>query len=275
MNTLATTLTSFQPSHSSAFQSTLSQDALRERVPAAFAPAAHERTSTAYTFISTDRVLTALATAGFLPVEARQAARARSPLHARHLIRLRRRFETIALRDAIPEILFLNSHDGTSAYQLRVGLYRVVCTNGLVVSAGMFPTWRVTHRGDVVADVVAAALEISERFDLLASAVDRMERTQLDRLQQLDFAAEAVALRFPKDPSGSVEPSRFLVTRRAEDVGNDLWRTFNVLQENLLRGGIPRRSASNRLSRTRRITAIREDVRLNSGLWELAMARAA
>jgi len=275
MNTFATTLTASQPSHSNALQAALSADALRERVPAAFAPTAHERTSAAYTFISTERVLTALASAGFLPVEARQAARARSPLHARHLIRLRRRVETIALRDAIPEILFLNSHDGTSAYQLRVGLYRVICTNGLVVSAGVFPTWRVRHRGDVVADVVQAALEISERFELLAAAVDRMERTQLDRLQQLDLAAEAVALRFPKDSPGSVEPSRFLVARRAEDVGNDLWRTFNVLQENLLRGGIPRRSASNRLSRTRRITAIREDVRLNSGLWELAMARAA
>jgi hypothetical protein len=275
MNTVATSLTPFQPSHSSALQTALSPQVLRERVPAVFAPTAHERTSVAYTFISTERVLAALASAGFVPVEARQAARARSPLHARHLIRLRRRLETIALRDAIPEILFLNSHDGTSAYQLRVGLYRVICTNGLIVSAGVFPTWRVTHRGDVVADVVQAALEISERFDLLAGAVDRMERTHLDRLQQLDLAAEAVALRFPRDPPGAVEPSRFLVARRAEDIGNDLWRTFNVLQENLLRGGIPRRSASNRLSRTRRITAIREDVRLNSALWELATARAA
>jgi len=275
MNTSVTTLTSLQPSHGSAFQGALSSEALRERVPAAFAPTAHERTSAAYTFISTERVLTALATVGFLPVEARQAARARSPLHARHLIRLRRRVETIALRDAIPEILFLNSHDGTSAYQLRVGLYRVICTNGLVVSAGVFPTWRVRHRGDVIADVVQAALEISGRFDALAAAVDRMERTRLDRLQQLDFAAEAVALRFPKDPPGAVEPSRFLVARRSEDLGNDLWRTFNVVQENLLQGGIPRRSASNRLSRTRRITAIREDVRLNSALWELATARAA
>ena len=64
-------------------------------------------------------------------------------MHARHLIRLRRRVETVQLRDAIPEIVFLNSHDGTSAYQLRVGLFRVVCTNGLIVSASVFPVWRV------------------------------------------------------------------------------------------------------------------------------------
>jgi hypothetical protein len=275
MNTSLTSLAPDQPLHSSAFQSTLSSETLRERVPAVFAHGAHARTSSSYTFISTAHVLEALKLAGFEPVEARQATRARSPLHARHLIRLRRRFETIELRDAIPEIVFLNSHDGTSAYQLRVGLFRVVCTNGLIVSAGVFPTWRVRHRGDVVADVVAAALEISERFDLLAASVERMERTSLDRLQQLDFAAEALTLRFPKDLHGGLQASQLLVPRRAEDAGNDLWRTFNVVQENILRGGLVRRSATNRLTRTRRITAIKEDVRLNSGLWDLALARAA
>jgi hypothetical protein len=275
MNACVTSLFPDHSLHSSAFQSILSPEALRERVPAAFAAGAHERTSPSYTFISTARVLEALSVAGFLPVEARQAARARSPVHARHLIRLRRRYETVQLRDAIPEILFLNSHDGTSAYQLRVGLFRVVCTNGLVVSAGVFPVWRVMHRGDVVADVVAAALQISGRFEMLAAAVERMERTPLDRLQQLDFAAEALALRFPKDPPQALEPARFLVPRRTEDLGNDLWHTLNVLQENLLRGGIVRRTASNRLRRTRRITAIQEDVRVNSALWDLALARAA
>ena len=134
--------------------------------------------------------------------------------------------------------------------------------------------WRVMHRGDVVRDVVCAAFRISERFEALATAVERMERTVLDAGERLEFAAQALAVRFPKDLEGAVEPSRFLVPRRPEDVGNDLWRTFNVLQENLLRGGIERRSASNRLTRTRRITAIREDVRLNSALWEMAIARA-
>ncbi len=123
-------------------------------------------------------------------------------MHARHLIRLRRRFETIQLRDAIPEILFLNSHDGTSAYQLRVGLFRVVCTNGLVVSMGVFPVWRVMHRGDVVGMSCAQRFEISERFEVLAAAVERMERTVLDAGERLEFAGQALAVRFPKDRQG-------------------------------------------------------------------------
>jgi hypothetical protein len=275
MNAVVTSLNRIQPSHSSAFQTALTADALRARVPAIYAPGAHERTSSSYTFVSTERVLDALGSVGFVPVEARQAARARSPMHARHLIRFRRRCETVALRDSVPELLLLNSHDGTSAYQLRVGLFRVLCTNGLVVSMGIFPVWRVMHRGDVLQDVVCAALRISERFEQLAAAVERMEHTMLDAGQRLELAAHALALRFPNDAAGAMQPSQVLVARRAQDVGNDLWRTFNVVQENILRGGLVRRSASNRLTRTRGIRAIREDVRLNSALWEMAIARAA
>src|SRR6202044_1687001 len=103
------------------------------------------------TFIPTERVLTGLMNAGFVPVAARQTqARRASPVHARHVVRLRRRFETVQLKGSVPEVVFLNSHDGTSAYQLRMGLFRVVCTNGLIVSKGAFPARCVSHRGNVV-----------------------------------------------------------------------------------------------------------------------------
>lgn len=102
-----------------------------------------------------------------------------------------------------------------------------------------------------------------------------MERTDLDVPQRLEFAAEALALRFPEDRGGAMRPSELLVPQRPEDVGNDLWRVYNVIQGRLLRGGLLRRSATNRVTRTRKITSIREDLRLNSALWDLAMARAA
>lgn len=274
MNTLPRSLDLSQSSHSTAFEQALTPEVLRESVPAAFAPSAHERLSDSYTFVPTARVLDALSQAGFFPVEARQTrSRAASPLHARHLIRLRRRLETVSLRESLPELLLLNSHDGTSAYQLRVGIFRAVCTNGLVVSVGVFPACRVLHRGDVAEQVVRGALEMSERFGDLGTMVERMERTLLDEPARLAFAAEALALRFPKDRPGTVTPADVLKPRRPEDDGNDLWRTYNTLQEALLRGGIVRRSGRNRLTRTRRITGIRRDLGLNSALWDLAMAR--
>lgn len=269
-------LLSRQPSHSSAFRNPLTPDELRERVPAAFATTAHERTTPAYTFISTQNVLAALGEAGFMPVEARQASqRVASPLHARHLIRLRQRVESIRLRDSIAELLLLNSHDGTGAYTLRAGVFRVVCLNGLVCSAGDFPVWRVAHRGDVVAEVVQGALEISQRFGLLAASVERMERTRLEPEQRLAFASEAFALRFTGAPEAGLRASQLLEPRRAEDIGDDLWRTFNTVQSNLLGGGLVRRSASGRLTRTRPIRAIQRDLELNSRLWDLAIGRAA
>lgn len=259
-------------SHANLFSRALSLDAIRQRAPAVFAPSADERRTEKYTFIPTHAVLSGLMQAGFIPVEARQArTRRASPLHARHVVRLRRQFETVQLKDAVPEVVFLNSHDGTSAYQLRLGLFRVVCTNGLIVSQGAFPTYYVPHRGDVVDEVIAGALEASERFGSLADQVERMEARRLGKDEQIHFAEQALALRYPDPADRGLQPAQLLTCRRTEDLGDDLWSTLNKVQENLLQGGLSRRSATGRLTRTRRITAIREDVRLNSGLWDLAL----
>jgi hypothetical protein len=254
------------------FGAALSLEAVRERAPAVFAASAHERTSSKYTFIPTERVLNGLISAGFVPVEARQARSVRaSTIHARHILRLRRRFETVSLRDSVPEVVFLNSHDGTSAYQLRMGLFRVVCTNGLIVSRGAFPAFCVPHRGDVVDAVVTGALEMSERFESLATQVERMESRPMFKDEQVEFAERALALRYPVIAESGMQPSQLLTCRRVEDGSDDLWSVLNRVQENLLGGGLSRRSVRGRLTRTRRITSIREDVRLNGRLWDLAV----
>ena len=254
-----------------AFERALSLEAVRALAPAVFASSAHERTSAKYTFIPTEQVLTGLMQAGFVPVEARQThARKSSPAHARHVLRLRRRFETVQLRGSVPEVVFLNSHDGSSAYQLRMGLFRVVCTNGLIVSRGAFPAYCVPHRGNVVDEVVTGALKLSENFERLGVQVERMEQRHLFKDEQLQFAERALALRYPIPAEARMQPSQLLNCRRIEDTGDDLWTILNRCQEALLRGGLSRRAASGRLSRTRRITSIKEEVRLNVGLWDLA-----
>jgi hypothetical protein len=255
-----------------AFTPGLTLDEVRQRAPAVFSQSAHERLSRRYTLIPTDRVLEGLLSAGFVPVSALQTtSRVNSPVHARHVLRLRRRYETVQLKDAVPEVVFLNSHDGTSAYQLRMGIYRVVCTNGLVVSRGAFPAVHVPHRGDVVDDVVAGALQIAEQFGRLAGQVERMEQRVLYQDEQRTLAEQAMDLRFAREVIGRPAAAQLLNCRRVEDGGNDLWSVFNRIQENLLTGGLHRRSATGRLTRTRRISSIRENLRLNGALWDLAV----
>ncbi len=256
--------------HANAFSGSLSLQDVRDRAPAVFAQSAHERTSASYTFVPTERVLTGLMQAGFVPVEARQTQARHSIVHARHVVRLRRRFETVQLKDAVPEVVFLNSHDGTSSYQLRVGIFRVVCTNGLIVSMGSFPSFRAAHRGDVVEEVVTSALDISERFGVLAGQVERMEQRLLMKDEQIAFAGRAMAVRFAEPLWSGIQPTQLLTCHRVNDLGNDLWSVLNKVQENLLRGGLSHIATSGRRIRTRRITSIREDVRINSRLWDLA-----
>ena len=58
---------------------------------------------------------------------------------------------------------------------------------------GSFPSFRVPHRGDIVEEVVASALDISERFGALAGRVERMEQRLLHKDEQIAFAGRALA----------------------------------------------------------------------------------
>jgi Domain of unknown function (DUF932) len=253
------------------FSNGLSLEEVRERAPAVFTESAHRRMSSRYTFIQTQRVLGGLMEAGFVPVDARQSkTRRSSPQHARHLIRLRRRDESVQIDGAVPEIVFLNSHDGSSAYQLRVGIFRIVCANGLIISTGGFPAFRVSHRRDVVDEAIAGALALAGRFDELGRWVELMRQRELADHEQVQFAERAAVLRFGELGRAGMAASQLLRCRRVDDAGADLWSIFNRVQENVLGGGLNRRSVAGRLTRTRRITSIREDVRLNGALWDIA-----
>ncbi len=169
----------------------------------------------------------------------------------------------------------MNSHDGRAALAFRLALYRPVCTNGLIVCDATLPAWKVPHRGNVFDAAISAVVMQAERFAEVGTWVERMERTMLDAPQQLAFAAQALALRFPTDRHAGVELQQVLEARRAEDVGDDVWRVYNRVQESVIHGDLIRRTASHRVVRSRPITAIRRDVQLNTALWRMATALAA
>src|SRR5205814_1568199 len=190
---------------------------------------------------------------------------------ARHMLHFQPQRESVTLIDAIPQIVLINSHDGRCSYQLRAGLYRPVCTNGLLTRLGDFGLIHVPHRGNVVANVVEAALAIMRDFSRVGEVVEQMHRTPLPFDERVGFAEQALAIRYPVHEHRPFEAHALLTCKRAADDAPDLWHVFNTIQENLVKGGIAGRSANGRNTRSRAIQAIREDVRINNELWQLAM----
>jgi hypothetical protein len=141
-----------------------------------------------------------------------------------------------------------------------------------MVQLGDFGLIRVEHRGNIVRNVVDAALAIVRDFSRVGDVVQRMSTFNLTSEQRLDFARQALAVRYSRDQHWPVTPVQVVSPRRDSDARPNLWAAFNTIQENLMRGGLTGRSATGRISRTRSIEAIREDVRINNGLWQLAVS---
>ena len=110
----------------------LTHEELFRVVPSVFCEDKHQSRSERYTYIPTISLLDSLQKEGFQPFFACQT-RVRDPgrrEHTKHMLRLRRAGQITGKQ--VPEIILLNSHDGSSSYQMLPGLFRAVCQNGLV-----------------------------------------------------------------------------------------------------------------------------------------------
>jgi hypothetical protein len=104
-----------------AFARPLDPSELGQKSPAALSDSPDPRTSPTYAFLPTQQIVAALHDVGFVPFSAAQAqSRGTSPLFAPHVIRFRRRYETVTLRDCIPEIICLNAHDGRTSLLMLI-----------------------------------------------------------------------------------------------------------------------------------------------------------
>lgn len=249
--------------------------------PSVFTEQRYEATtSERYSLIPTIEVLRGLRREGF---EAYYAAQTRvrdadRREFTRHLLRLRRPGGPDG--GVSKEVILANSHDGTSAYRLMGGCFRWICNNGLAFGDIRFDQ-KVGHSGKVVDKVIEGAFAVTASFEAIEEAQQLMQRVQLSSRQQAALAAGAIAARWGIGEPGPgqvvqapVQPAAILAPRRYEDRGADVWRTFNRIQENLMRGGVQSRSTSGRNMHTRPITSVNADLALNRALWAMSQALA-
>ncbi len=243
---------------------------IREAAPSIFAEGKHGSRSERYTYIPTINILQGLRKEGFSPfmvVQSRCRDEAKREF-TKHMVRLRHAGQING--EEANEVILLNSHDGTSAYQMLAGVLRFVCLNGLVCG-DCVGDLRVRHSGNVVDNVIEGACRIVDDFVQVDAHKEAMKALSLDAGEQAAFARAALALRY--DPDAGAPPvcaEQVLRPKRVEDRGADLWRTLNRVQENMLRGGLRGRTSTGQVRTTRQITSIDQGVKLNRGLWVLA-----
>ena len=273
---------SFIRSHGRPGTEPLTNDQIMQLAPSAFAVEKHESRSDRYAYIPTSEVIDGLRGNGFVPMFAKQG-NSRVPGKAdftKHLIRFRHEGQAAGMRkvgDTFPEVILVNSHDGTSAYKIMAGLFRLVCLNGMVVSDREFANVSIPHKGDVTSLVIEGSYTVLNESRKALEAADAWAGITLSRPEQMAMAEAAHTVRFG-DAEGAtetpIEPEQLLRVRRYADTGNDLWRTANTIQENVIRGGLTGwgRDRNNRPRRTttREVRGIDADVKINKALWMLS-----
>jgi hypothetical protein len=257
-------------SNQAAFRSAtpLSNDQISLYAPSVLAESAHESRGERYTFIPTISVIDGLRKEGFQPYEVRQT-RVRDLSkrdHTKHMVRMRH--ESSIVGDEVPEIILLNSHDGSSSYQLLAGIFRFVCSNGLI-AGDVFNDVRVRHSGNVVDDVIEGSFRVLENTNEIVDRIESYKGITLSAPEQQVFANAALQLRWDAEEA-PVEAERLLAPKRWADNKSDLWTTFNRVQENMIKGGVRGRSTTGRRLSTRAVGGVSENVKLNRALWTLA-----
>lgn len=269
-----TLTTRFAAGNSQRLQSSqpLNNDQLMRFAPSIFAEEAHGSRSARYSYIPTIKVLDGLRDEGFMPFfvcQSKSRIEGKSDF-TKHMLRLRK-VDRIEAPEA-NEIILINSHDGTSSYQMLAGIFRFVCQNGMV-TGDQVEDIRVRHTGNIIDNVIDAAYTITDQFEQVDESMDTMKALTMSRPEQEIFAEAALALKYGEE-NIPVSVRQVLQPVRYGDEGKDLWSTFNVTQENLIRGGLRGRSANGRRQTTRPVNSIDTDIKLNRSLWILADAMA-
>jgi len=246
----------------------------QETFPSIFADAPSPLVSNKYQFIKTSEVLETLSDLGWNPRQMSEV-RARKP-HTKgfqkHLIRLTNPgFSPVkTVGDEVPEIVLTNSHNGKNSFSFRIGIYRLVCSNGLVIPTEEFENITIKHVGNMASQIQEVIGRMSESFSGVFSDVQKMKSITLSPSEIRSFSRSALRTRsLVLEESLSSRAEEILAVQRREDDGNDLWRVYNRIQENLMQGnfGVKTKKGQRKAASIR---SIDRGIRMNEELWTLA-----
>lgn len=223
-----------------------------------------------YVHIRTSDVLERFQDMGWLVSSASAPRHSKTPEFARHAIRLRHKdYLDINQDGTIPELIVLNSHNGSWALRMALGMFRIVCANGMVAGK-LWEGISLRHYNikNVEEKVELITNQMGGLANTLADSINQWRQIDVPLADQLEFANRARQIRWgDREP---VEAGQLLEARRDADKGSNLWTVFNRVQENLTQGGYRGHTSNNRAVDIKPVKNVKRDFKFNSELYDLA-----
>ena len=254
-----------------------------------------------YSFVPTMNVVNDLRALGYEVVDAKQvSARKKSTKgYQKHMITLEHpkykldQVNEVEISDGktetqvkkpteYPQILLTNSHDGGNAFTLSAGIFRLVCSNGLVIKTEDYGSARLVHKGYSFEAVQKLVKEFEETVSEVLNKITEMKKVELTKEQQIEFAKKAALLRFTAKSYNEdniadvVSIDDLLNVERKEDAGNGLYEVFNRVQESIVQGKYlyaasgKVNDADTKTRKARPIKNFKQSIDVNKKLSELA-----
>jgi len=233
-----------------------------------------------YSFVPTMNVVQDLQTMGWNCVDAKQVqARKKSTKgYQKHMLTFEHPKYKIEGAEEYPQLLLTNSHDGGNAFQLSAGIFRLVCSNGLVIKTEDYGSQRLIHKGYSFEAVQEMVEGFVATIDETMTRITAMKRKELNAEEMIKFAKQAALLRFTSKSynedniSKVVRVDELLESTRKEDNGNRLWEVFNRVQERLVGGNYHYMGTKDKPRKARPIKNFKQNFEVNKKLSELAFA---
>ena len=261
----------------------LSTSEIKQRCPLAYATApTNPKVSDKYVHANTSTVIDDMAKLGWYPVEAKQkkARKNSSGIQSFHMIAFQNPEVKIMQGEdveAYPRIILTNSHDGMASFRFRVGLYRCICSNGLVICDENFADLTIRHINYTFDDLRHLVVKTMSELPAYIEIMNKMKQTTLDKSQKYDFALRMLKLRKNVPDNEKLNVSERTLTDiltpiRKEDEGDSLWNVFNVLQEKMIKGGFMVESGKeDKLRKMRPVKSFARDLSVNYKMFDTAI----
>jgi hypothetical protein len=268
---------------STQLDSYLSKEQIKALAPVVFATEpTNKNVSEKYLHVNTETVIDDLAKLGWFPVTAMQRRtkprKDGSPtIRSKHMISFQNPELIIKGKngdDAFPRIIVTNSHDGLSSFQFRVGIYRLVCSNGLVVADEEFSAFSIKHKGYTFEELQGVVAQAVADLPNKIQVLNKMQARMLTPEEQRQLAIDAMALRSSNPDAKYDEASieEVLTATRKEDEGDSLWLVFNRVQESIINGGYSAALRGAKIRKVKKIKSFEKDLKVNQDLFKLATA---